>query len=83
MKHPIQSHRHLFPLAQWPLSAGARDTWHMLRNPANARHVLESVGQASAAHTKESLAEADGMPPPGARILGPDDFNSDGTLKRR
>jgi antitoxin YefM len=45
MKHPIPLHRRLWLLAQWPFSSSARETWYLLRSPANARHLLQSIEQ--------------------------------------
>ncbi|OOG49286.1 hypothetical protein B0E52_01550 [Rhodanobacter sp. C06] len=45
MKHPIPLHRRLWLLAQWPFSSSARETWYVLRRPANARRVLQSIEQ--------------------------------------
>lgn len=71
MKHPIPLRQRVLLLAQWPFSSSARETWYLLRTPANAAMMLKG------------FEEADAWLPPGARILGPKDFKPDGTRKER
>jgi len=53
MKHPIPLHRRLLLLARWPFSRSARETWHALKRPANARRLLESIEQLKLGEARE------------------------------
>lgn len=71
MKHPMPLRQRLFLLAQCPFSSSARETWYLMRMPANAAMILKG------------MEEADAWLPSGARVLGPEDFNADGTWTER